>query len=131
LNIIMAAGALVAGVGCGDNKLNTAVLYGRLGGEPGITTVMTDFVGRVADIDAIVNAVTPLNGDIVEDVANDGTVYQRVGRKPAIATVADNFITRGGGRRAHQRLFWPNRRRATGAPRHLSRATGLQHRRPV
>lgn len=45
-----------------------------------------------ADIDAIVNALTGMYDDIVEDPSNDATVYQRVGRVPGIqAAVADFY----------------------------------------
>jgi hemoglobin len=47
-----------------------------------------------ADIDAIVQGVTPTAADIVEDKNNNMTVYQRVGRKPGIATVVQGFAGR-------------------------------------
>jgi truncated hemoglobin YjbI len=47
-----------------------------------------------ADRDAIVAAVSPLSGTIVEDAGNNASIYQRVGRKPAIATVVNDFVGR-------------------------------------
>jgi hemoglobin len=47
-----------------------------------------------ADISAIVNAVTPLASEIIEDPSNSATVYQRVGRKPAIEQVVLAFMQR-------------------------------------
>lgn len=44
------------------------------------------------DIAIIVDALTGMHDDIVEDPAGDATVYQRVGRKPAIQAVITEFV---------------------------------------
>ena len=44
-----------------------------------------------ADIDVIVEALTGMYDDIVEDPNNDATVYQRVGRQPGIQTTVASF----------------------------------------
>src|SRR5690606_17622448 len=46
-----------------------------------------------ADIDAIVNALTGMYDDIVEDPDNNATVYQRVGRVPGIQAAVADFYT--------------------------------------
>jgi truncated hemoglobin YjbI len=46
-----------------------------------------------ADIDVIVEALTGMYDDIVEDPNNDATVYQRVGRKPGIQAAVADFYT--------------------------------------
>lgn len=47
-----------------------------------------------SDIDAIIAAIGPLAGDIIEDRNNDATIYQRMGRKPEIQQVIEDFIGR-------------------------------------
>jgi hemoglobin len=46
-----------------------------------------------ADIDVIVEALTGMIDDIVEDPNNDATVYQRAGRLPGIQAVVADFYT--------------------------------------
>jgi hemoglobin len=47
-----------------------------------------------ADIDAIVDALTGMHDDIVEDAPGTATVYQRVQRYPAIQAVVTDFVDR-------------------------------------
>lgn len=54
---------------------------------------LTDRGVAQADIDAIVEALTGMYGDIVEDPDNDATVYQRVGRQPGIQAAVAEFYT--------------------------------------
>jgi hemoglobin len=46
-----------------------------------------------ADIDVIVEVLTGMYDDIVEDPTNDATVYQRVGRVPGIQAAVAEFYT--------------------------------------
>lgn len=46
-----------------------------------------------ADIDVIVEALTGMYDDIVEDPDNNATVYQRVGRNPGIQAAVADFYT--------------------------------------
>jgi truncated hemoglobin YjbI len=47
-----------------------------------------------ADIDTLVQVVSPLAADMVEDPMGNKTVYQRVGRKPAVIAVIDGFVAK-------------------------------------
>jgi hemoglobin len=54
---------------------------------------LTDRGVAQEDIDVIVEALTGMHDDIVEDVDNNATVYQRVGRQPGIQDIVADFYT--------------------------------------
>ena len=58
-----------------------------------LVDALTDAAVGADDIATIASVLTPMAGDIVEDVDSDDTVYQRVGRKPAIETVVGGLLT--------------------------------------
>ena len=74
--------------GLGISSQDFADLAGHL------VAALTDAGVPMADIDAIVAAVSPLGEIIIEDDNNDASIYQRVGRKEAIQTVINDFVGR-------------------------------------
>ncbi|MFV8750749.1 group I truncated hemoglobin [Nannocystaceae bacterium ST9] len=72
------------GLGISDNDFND--LAGHFVAE------LTERGVSEADIQTIVDALTGMHDDIVEDADGTATVYQRVGRQPAIQTVVTNFV---------------------------------------